>query len=155
VVSCFQAEVGKLSSLCWRADSSGLVVGGEKLIAVCERAELFSTAQRQPRRSCEPLSLAGHANPITGLAYSPHGRALASWGGRELRTWDLSGGAGQARPRLALSPVEYGGVDNVSWSSDGGRLALTTSFDGRIVTTSDGTLVRMVGTPRSYPSVAF
>lgn len=110
-----------------------------------------------PPASCdEPLSLAGHRAHLVGVAYSPGGRSLASWGGEEVRTWDLSGGAGQARPLLALKPITGPAVSVVSWSPDGARLAVRTMYNGTLLlTASDGRLVRRVPIGHDNPMITF
>src|SRR5262249_41635739 len=89
VVGQRHLEIGKLTSLIWRADSSGLIAGGEKFIAVCELAELLVKEPRR-KRGGDPLSLAGHRFPVQGLSYSPDGRRLVSWSRLQWRLWDLS-----------------------------------------------------------------
>jgi WD40 repeat protein len=98
VVGQRHLDLGKLGALTWRADSSGMILGGEKLIAVCELGELL--VKEKPRPRGEPLSLAGHSYKVEGLSYSRDRRTLVSWTRHhDWRFWDLSGGAGQAKER--------------------------------------------------------
>ncbi len=120
VVGQRDLDLGKLSALCWRADSQGLFVGGSKHIAQCDTAELLGAPAR-PRPRGEPLSLKGHGLKVESLRYSRDGRMLASRSGEQLRIWDLSGGAGQAREKLAVRP-DYAFDPRLSWSGDGKQL---------------------------------
>jgi WD40 repeat protein len=130
-------EIGKLTSMAWLPDSSGLAAGGEKLIAVCEVAELLGE-QTKPKRRGEPLSLAGHAVPVEGLRYSPDGRALLSWGRRGQRMWDLSGGAGQARPAAGFVSTVCYHPSGASWSPDGNEVALHCGYSGYVIDSRSG-----------------
>src|SRR5204863_57687 len=58
----------------------GWSVGGAKLIAVCDVAELLVTEKAVPRPRGEPLTLAGHRKKVFGLAYSRDGKRPCSWG---------------------------------------------------------------------------
>jgi WD40 repeat protein len=112
----------------WLPDSRGLIVGGEKLIAVCELAEVLGATESKPKSRGEPLSLAGHQEKVEGLSYSPDGRTLLSWDRYHVwRVWDLSGGAGQAKDVTPSPRPSFYDPDVVSWSPDGSRLALSTS----------------------------
>src|SRR5262249_34960570 len=91
VVGRRHLDLGKLTAMIWLADSSRLVVGGEKLIAVCTRDELL-VVEDAPKPRGEPLSLAGHGRTVSGLSYSRDGRTLVSWTRHSAwRCWDLSG----------------------------------------------------------------
>lgn len=121
--------IGKLTALVWRPDSSGLIVGGEKLIAVCERHELLGAAQSKPKSRGEPLSLAGHWNRVDGVSYSRDGRTLVSWDKYHgWHVWDLSGGAGQAKDVTPKPRPGFFHPDVVSWSPDSTRLALSETY---------------------------
>jgi WD40 repeat protein len=125
--------VGRVGALAWRPDSSGLIAGGEQQIAVCGLDELHAPDQDPPRAAqCPAVQLRGHAKKVVGLAFSPDGRALASWSipGDRIRLWDFSGGAGLAKEVSAFGP-EFDRVRNVSWSPDCGRLAVTTEYPAR------------------------
>jgi WD40 repeat protein len=121
IIGQHHLDIGKLASLAWRADSSGLAVGGEKLIAVRECDELLGKKEKQARG--EPLSVFGPGYKIQGLSYSPDGRMLASWSRHpSWRLWDLSGGPTQAKKPPKPNP-SFGQADVVSWSPDSKRLA--------------------------------
>lgn len=134
-------EIGKLGAASWLPDSSGLVAGGDKLIAVCEVAELLGTEHASKKARGEPLSLAGHQLRIEGLRYSPDGRALLSWARDGQRLWDLSGGAGQAKPATEFATDVTWNLGGASWSPDGLRLALWCGFSARIVDSRSGAIL--------------
>ncbi len=115
--------LGGLGPLVWQPDSSGLVVGGEKLIALCEVGELLGTAQARKKEKGEPLSLAGHESRALGLAYSPDGQALCRWARDGVRIWDFSQGAGQACAKAAFVLKGHSAYEALTWSPDGRRLA--------------------------------
>jgi WD40 repeat protein len=134
VVGRRDLEIGKLTALAWRPDSAGLFAGGEKLIAVCSLDELLGAADHRPKRAPtsrdEPPSPGGHVHRVQGVSYSPDGQTLLSWTGRaETGWWDLSGGAGQARPRTSPPPPAFvSAPQTVSWSPGGGRIAVSASL---------------------------
>lgn len=109
--------IGKLYALAWLPDGR-LVVGGEGPIAICERAELL--VKQKPRRAGEggPLSLAGHNRRIQCLSYSPDGKVLASFSQFRLILWDMSAGAGNARP-LHQAEVRHKWLDTLWWLPEG------------------------------------
>ncbi len=121
-------DVGKIGALVWRPDSAGVIAGGEKHIALCDVADLLPENAPRPRPRGEPLSLAGHPAKVIGLSFSPDGRALASWSRGDVRLWDYSGGAGQAKETLAFVPRRYGQPGAVTWSPDRRRLTITTRW---------------------------
>jgi WD40 repeat protein len=133
-------EIGKLGALAWLPDSSGLAAGGEKLIAVCDVAELLGTEHARPKRRGEPLSLAGHQDRVEGMRYSPDGRALVSWDRRGLRLWDLSGGAGQARPASPFAAKSCS-VSAASWAPEGRRLAYCFGYLGYVIDARSGAVL--------------
>jgi WD40 repeat protein len=118
--------IGELHGLAWLPDSSGLVVGGDRLIAVCETAEVVGNVERRggPSRG-EPLMLRGHLRPIEKLWFSPDGRRLHSWDRERLQVWDMSQGAGLARAdRVIRTPCPSRKENQMSLSADGRLLAL-------------------------------
>lgn len=120
-------EIGKLGALTWLADATGVVVGGEKVIAVCELGEVLGVTQAKSKARGEPLSLAGHTSKVERLSYSRDGQTLVSWNWHgEWRFWDISGGAGQAKDRTPTPPPAFGSRQAISWSPDSRRLALAT-----------------------------
>lgn len=125
--------VGRVGAMAWRPDSSGVIAGGEQLIAVCGLDDLLAPDRvAPPAAQCPAVRLMGHAKKVVGLAFSPDGQALASWSipGDRIRLWDFSGGAGLAKEVSAFGP-EFDRVRLVSWSPDGGRLAVTTEYPAR------------------------
>jgi WD40 repeat protein len=150
VVGQRHLDLGKLTAMTWLADSSGLIVGGEKLIAVCELGELLVVEPKGKSRG-EPLSLAGHTSKVEGLSYSRDGRTLASWTRRnEWRFWDLSGGAGQAKERTPKVQVRFGTHSFVSWSPDSTRLALWSAAYGYLGDLATGTAVAVPSPPATW-----
>jgi WD40 repeat protein len=143
-------DLGKLSALVWRADSSGVIVGGARLIAVCDLQELLVKEQARPRPRGEPLSISGHARKVEALAYSRDGRLLASQDKRSVRIWDLSAGAGQARERLTFPSPGYD-PQVISWSPDGSKLNLTFSVRAYIYDTATGALMHAVPAKHRNP----
>jgi WD40 repeat protein len=119
-------DVGKIGALVWRPDSAGVIAGGEKHIALCDVADLLPENAPRPRPRGEPLSLSGHPAKVIGLSFSPDGRALASWSRGDVRLWDYSGGAGQAKQILAFTAKHDAQPAHVSWSPDRRQLAVTT-----------------------------
>jgi WD40 repeat protein len=124
IVGQLQLEVGAIGALAWRPDSAGFAAGGEKYVALCDVAELLAQPAAKAKPRGEPLSLVGHTTHVDVLAYSPDGKTLASAERHEVRLWDLSGGAGQARPKGAFVPGGYPSVTALSWSPDSRRLVL-------------------------------
>jgi WD40 repeat protein len=140
-------DVGKLHSLAWRHDSAGLIVGGNRPIAVCELDDLL-VKQTKPRPRGEPLSLTGHVRRVMGLAYSPDGRSLLSWEGGGFRRWDLSGGAGQAKQVGTFIRPGRHLVNQVTWSPDGRRMALS---NGHLCGAETGESVRdLAASPEQF-----
>lgn len=134
-------DVGKLWSLAWRHDSTGLIVGADKTIAVCERDDLL-VKQSKPKPRGEPLSLTRHGRQVVGLAYSPDGRTLLSWESRLFCRWDMSGGAGQAKPLGTFARPGHLDVSQVTWSPDGERMVLS---NGHLCEAETGAAVRYLG----------
>jgi WD40 repeat protein len=143
-------DIGKLGAMVWKPDSSGLVAGGDKLIALCEVGELLGTEHARKKDRGDPLSLAGHGTRVLGLAYSPDGRALCSWDRSEMRMWDLSGGAGQAREKPGFQSMSYGSRDARPWSPDGQRLALALATQAHIQDARTGEVLRRVRAGRCF-----
>jgi WD40 repeat protein len=140
-------EIGKLGAVCWRADSQGLFVGGNKKIAQCETAELLGTPRQRPRG--DPLSLQGHGLKVKALRYSADGRMLASLSGERLSIWDLSGGAGQAREKSSLRPSTS---SLVAWLPGGKHLALWSYWDkARVIDAETGKRIRDFDAPKGAP----
>jgi WD40 repeat protein len=162
VVGRRHLELGKLKSMVWLPDSSGVVVGGAKLIALCSLEELLvkQEIKRQPRG--EPLSIAGHLRKVETLAYSRDGRFLASASKGQVRIHDLTAGPSQAKERVAFSTHAYEPPRGMLWSPDGNLLAL--SYSGsrygqpnqiRVCDTTTGQVAREVGPPQGNPRHVF
>jgi hypothetical protein len=75
-----------------------------------------------PRRTL----LAGHDNPVAGVAFALGGRWLVSYGRyrREVRMWDLADGT------CDVQPVGTRYVTSAAVSPDGGTLAVAHGFEG-------------------------
>ncbi len=147
VVGQRDLDLGKLSALCWRADSQGLFVGGNKNIAQCETAELLGTPKQRPRG--DPLSLQRHGLKVTTLCYSRDGRMLASLSGERLCIWDLSGGAGQAREKVSLRPSTS---SLFAWLPDGKHLVLWSYWDkAQVIDVETGKPIRDFDAPEGDP----
>lgn len=80
------------------------------------------------RRSGQTVRLAGHVNRVTGLAFSPDGRTLASVGQDEFAAlWSIA-----ARQQVLLLPGLHPGARAVTFAPDGRTLAAGLS-DGTVV----------------------
>jgi WD40 repeat protein len=92
--------------------------------------------------SAQRVVLPGHEGGVTGVAFSPDGRLLATGTqhGRA-RVWDV----GRGDERLCLPCQEDGGV-SVAFSPDG-RLLVTTSDDGTVRAWSVGSGEEVLGPP--------
>jgi WD40 repeat protein len=124
VVGRRHLDIGALGPLAWLPDSSRLVVGGDRLIAVCRRDELFGESVAKPRPRGEPLTVKASTSLVENLSYSPDGRKLLGWAPKgRMFLWDLSRGAGGAKLAARFRPTD-GLPIAVSWSPDGERLAL-------------------------------
>jgi WD40 repeat protein len=115
-----QRHLAWVSDLAWHADSTRLLSGSGDTSVV-----LWDVVQRNSAR------LAGHEQPVRGVAFSPDATRAAS-GGMEgaLIVWDTD--------PLALEEViaalegHAGGVTAVDWSPDGQSIA-TGSEDGTVL----------------------
>lgn len=145
-------EIGKLSSLLW-LPGHRLVVGGDGRIAICELDDLRVQQQARTRARQEPLSLAGHTKVVQTLAYSPDGRSLASAAASDLRLWDLSGGAGQARPSPTFAPRYVYGFMWSSWSPAG--LLTVQEHDSLCFYDLTGQIQRQLPLPRTARCLAW
>jgi WD40 repeat protein len=136
-------EIGALQALVWRPDSSGLIVGGQKRIALCGVEDVLGFQETKTKSRGEPLSLAGHKHTIRGLSWSPDGQVLCSWSVAEVRLWDISQGAGQARLKRELGNW-WNCPDQVSWSPDGRRLASLRHYKWQILDVETSEVVREI-----------
>jgi WD40 repeat protein len=129
VVGRRHIDIGELGPMAWLPDSSRLVVGGAKLIAVCPLDELLGATSARPRSRGEPLTVKASTSVIESLSYSPDGKKLLGWAPKSrMHIWDLSGGAGQAKLAARFKPWSRGLPFGASWSPDGERLALSFYF---------------------------
>jgi len=120
----------KLSCVAWDRDGRYLATAGGP------GATVWDFAGAGPEGS-RPLSLHGHENLVTALAWRPTGTAIAV-GDADGRTqlWRINGKAADRRARLECG----GGVAALVWSPDGEMLVVA-SEDGNI----DGFIVRRQG----------
>lgn len=153
IVGVRHLGVGRIGVLVWRPDSSGVIAGGDKLIAVCALDDLLTqdkNAVRAARRDPQApaVRLTGHTKKVVGVSFSADGQALASWTirGGEIRLWDFSGGAGQAKETLTFTPAAFSTVRSVSWSPDRRHLALSLAHNssGKLFSAETGEPVRTV-----------
>jgi WD40 repeat protein len=102
--------------------------GGLQLGVAAPKSLILSdrTDSDQPRRLGQPL--AGYAEAVTGVAFSPDGRTLAT---SPVILWDLSD---RSRPRRLDLPLigHTDVVDSVAFSPDGRTLA-TGSRDSSVI----------------------
>jgi WD40 repeat protein len=98
--------------------------------------------------------LRGHTNGVSGLAFSPDGKALATVGGpRVVRLWNIDTG----QTTSTISPKD-GGLFGVAFSPDGKTIATCGHRDGtvRIWDTDTGKLVRTLSGHKDWVyTVAF
>jgi WD40 repeat protein len=107
----------------WQA---GHVAGAEELLDACP-ADLRAWDWHYLKRRChaERLTCSGHTNLVTGVAYSPDGKRLASSSrDQTVRVWD----AGTGKELLKLEG-HSGAVGGVAWSPDGKRIASVRQHD--------------------------
>ena len=78
-----------------------------------------------------------HADPVTGLSWTPTDQQIASASGEELHVWDIN------RRSLSRSLPFEGGADLVAWNADGTRLL---SANAERVTIWDTMMWREIGT---------
>ncbi|MDQ4091941.1 MAG: hypothetical protein M3143_00500, partial [Actinomycetota bacterium] len=102
--------------------------GGLQLGVAAQKTVILSDLryQDEPRRIGQPLT--GYAEPVTGVAFSPDGRILAT---SPVILWDLSD---RSRPRRLDLPLtgHTDVVDSVAFSPDGRTLA-TGSRDSSVI----------------------
>ena len=121
VVGQRHLDVGPLGALCWLPDSQGLVVGGEKPIAVCELPELLvketkpkiAAASRCRWRGTGGRSPAWRTRRTGGRWRAGTGSAAAASG-------TSAAGQGRRRSLAAFAPKHYADGPT-SWSPDGER----------------------------------
>jgi WD40 repeat protein len=118
----------KLSYVGWDAEGRYLATAGGP------GGTVWDFAGSGPQGS-KPLSLHGHENLVTALAWRPTGTAIAvgDADGR-VQLWRINGKAAERRARLECG----GGIAAFAWSSDGEMLVAATE-DGNI----DGFTVRL------------
>lgn len=107
----------------WQA---GSVVGAEKLLDSCP-PDLRGWEWYYLKRRChaEVLSLLGHTNLVTSVAYSPGGNRIVSGSrDRTVRIWDVRTGK-----ELLKLEGHKGPVGGVAWSPAGNRIASIVQLD--------------------------
>jgi WD40 repeat protein len=139
-----QVEIGTLQSLVWLPDGSGLVVGGDRGIAICSCDEVIGAKPRRVVSPEEPLCLFGHQHSIREVCFSPDGRRLLSWDRETLRCWDMTRGAGNASSDGVLGAGWSAGREaRVSLSPDGTRLTLSGNGSGSLHDAATGNTLRL------------
>jgi WD40 repeat protein len=140
-------ELGKLGALAWRLDSTGLAVGGVKLIGVCDVEELLVKEAHRPRPRGEPLSLEGHSAKVQGLTWSPDGRLLASIDRDYVFIHDLSAGPAHARELVRFPALAANDPEAMSWSPDGLQFTLPGRGSFHLCDAATGNTDRVIRAP--------
>jgi WD40 repeat protein len=99
----------------WQANN---VARADELLGNCP-AELRHWEWHYLKRLChaELLRLAGQSKGITGVAFHPDGKWLATSGWQELKIWDADAGK-----ELVQFPLAEGWVSALAFSNDGARI---------------------------------
>jgi predicted Ser/Thr protein kinase len=107
-----------------RAGSLAVAVGAVLLVAAAAAVAIRAGRMRAPSAAGEQPVLAGHADRVLSVAFSPRGNLLASGSAdRTVRLWDPASGA----PRSTLGP-HAGKVEAIAFSPDGALLAAVTEL---------------------------
>ncbi|GIJ49605.1 hypothetical protein Val02_64910 [Virgisporangium aliadipatigenens] len=138
----YPAEVGPVISLAVAPNGSGMMIAGRDQ-AVVRNVDLRDLAQpfRNP-------SIAGHAEAVTGVAYSADGRlGLIADNDWTISVWNL---ADPRRPHQLAALTGHTGPASGAAFGPADRSVVTGSADGRAIVWDLGNIVDLVRDPREF-----